>query len=97
MKKLDEIKTLIDLHRDILADIYGIEITGVFCSYVRGEENQGSDLDLLAGILRPISLIELVGAEQYLEEVIGVKVDLVPERSLRMELRDDILREAVPI
>jgi len=38
IKTLDEIKTLIDLHRDILADSYGIAITGVFGSYVRGEE-----------------------------------------------------------
>ncbi len=97
MKPLEEIKSLIGRHSGILAEKYGIAVTGVFGSYVRGEEKPSSDLDLLAGILRPISLIDLVGAEQCLEEVLDVKVDLVPERSLRMELRDEILREAVPL
>ena len=97
MKTLDEIKTLIDHESDVLAEKYGVAVIGIFGSYVRGEETPGSDLDLLAGILRPISLIDLVGAEHYLEDILGMDVDLVPERSLRTELRDDILREAVPI
>jgi len=47
--------------------------------------------------LRPIDLLELVGAELYLTEVLETKVDLVPRRSVREELRDIILKEAVSI
>lgn len=51
---------------------------------------------MLVDIVRPISLSELVGAELYLEELLGVKVDIVPTRAVGEELRDSILAEAVP-
>ncbi len=68
-----------------------------FSVHMYGEEEAGSDLDVLVEILRPIDLLELVGAEIYLTEVLGLKVDLVPKRSLRVELRETILKEAVPL
>jgi len=70
---------------------------GIFGSYVRSEQERQSDIDLLAEILRPISLLEMVGAEIYLSETLGIKVDLVPKRSVREELRDKILEETVSI
>ncbi|MBC8491744.1 MAG: nucleotidyltransferase family protein [Candidatus Marinimicrobia bacterium] len=97
MKDLNEIREIIKQHRNIIADKYGIAIVGIFGSYVRGEQEQRSDIDLLADILRPISLLEMVGAEIYLSEVLEIKVDLVPKRSVREELRDNILEEAVSI
>lgn len=95
MKTLDEIRRILREHRDVLAERYGVAVVGIFGSQVRGEVSGESDLDLLAEILRPISLLELVGAELYLSDVLGVKVDLVPKRSLREELREIILQEAI--
>ena len=97
MKTLNEIKTIIRQHRDVLAERYGIAVVGIFGSYVRDEQGQQSDIDLLADILRPISLLELVGAELYLNEILEVKVDLVPKRDVREELRETILREAIAV
>ena len=97
MKTLDEIRTIIGQHRDVLAEKYGVVVVGVFGSFVRGEQRQRSDIDLLADILRPVSLLELVGAEIYLGEILGVKVDLVPKRDVREELRETILKETVPL
>jgi uncharacterized protein len=68
-------KEKIKQHRNILAERYGIAIVGIFGSYVRGEQEQCSDIDLLADILRPITLLEIVGAELYLSEVIEIKID----------------------
>lgn len=97
MRTLAEMRNLIAQQKDLLSERYGVSVAGVFGSYVRGEENAESDLDLLVEILRPISLLELVGAELHLSDVLGVKVDLVPRRSLRAELRDGILQEAVAL
>ncbi len=97
MKNLDEVRTTIRQHRNVLAEKYGVAVVGIFGSYVRGEQGQQSDIDLLTEILRPISLLEIVGAEIYLSETLGIKVDLVPKRSVREELRDNILKEAVGI
>lgn len=97
MKTLDEIKIIIRQHRDVLAERYGVAVVGIFGSCVRGEQRQQSDIDLLADILRPISLFELVGAELYLNEILGEKVDLVPKRDVREELRETIFREAIAV
>jgi predicted nucleotidyltransferase len=97
MKTLDEIRTIIRQHRDILAEKYGVAVVGVFGSYVRGEQKGQSDIDLLVDILQPISLLELVGAEIYLSEVLSAKVDLVPKRDVREELRETIFAEAFAI
>ena len=97
MKHLNEIKKIIKQHRNVLADKYGVAVVGIFGSYVRGEQEQRSDIDLLADILRPISLLEMVGAEIYLSEVLEIKVDLVPKRNVREELRNNILEEAASI
>jgi uncharacterized protein len=97
MEKLDEIRVIIRKNRDVLAEKYGVAVVGVFGSYVRGEQRGKSDIDFLVDILRPISLLELVGAEIYLSEILGVKVDLVPKRDVREELRETILAEAVAI
>ncbi len=67
----------------------------MFGSCVRGKPRRGSDIDLLADILRPVSLLEIVGAELYLTDLLGAKVDLVPKRDVREELRETIFREAV--
>lgn len=81
--------------RALLAERYGVAIVGIFGSRARGEAGATSDLDLLAEIVRPISLLELTGAEIYLSDLLGIKVDLVPRRSLRAELKEEILREAI--
>ena len=95
MKVLDEIKTKISESRDILTERYGVKVIGIFGSYTRGEQKKRSDIDLLAEIEKPISLLELVGAEIYLSELLKTKVDLVPKEDIREELKEKILKETV--
>jgi predicted nucleotidyltransferase len=97
MQTLDQIRATLRQHSGVLAETYGVAVSGVFGSYVRGEQREDSDLDLLADFLRPVSLFELVGAELYLRDVLKLHVDLVPRRSLRPELRNNILAESVPV
>ena len=97
MKSRDEIRSLIKQHQNLLADRYGVEVVGLFGSYAREDPKPESDIDLLAEILRPISLFELIGAEIYLSEILGGKVDLSPKRVVREELKEVILNEAVAI
>ena len=97
MKSIEEIRTIIRQQQEVLADRYGVRVVGLFGSYVRREQQRHSDVDLLVEILRPISLLELVGAELYLGEVLGAKVDLVPKRNVREELREAIFNEAIAI
>lgn len=97
MKTLSEIKSIIQSHSQEFRDRYGLTNLAVFGSVVRGEASEESDVDILAEVNRPIGLIALCGAENYLEELLGVKVDLVLRRSVREELRERIFNEAVAV
>ena len=97
MRSLQEIKEVLDRQRAVLAQKYGVAVVGVFGSYVRGEQTPKSDLDLLVEYVRPVSLLELVGAELHLAEILGIKVDLIPRQDVRSEIREAIFREAVAL
>jgi len=76
---------------------YRAEIVGVFGSYARGEAHKRSDLDVLVRFLEGASLFDLVGLADFLEEKLGLKVDVVSERAIRPELKEHILDELVRI
>jgi len=46
MKRIDEIKGILAMHRDELSERFKVNEIGVFGSYVRGEEKEGSEKDL---------------------------------------------------
>jgi predicted nucleotidyltransferase len=73
----------------------GGEQVRVFGSVARGDDDGGSDIDLMFVMRRPLSLMELGQLEDEVSAVVGVTVDLVPETSLRPALRDRACREAV--
>lgn len=75
----------------------GGEQVRVFGSVARGDDDEGSDVDLLFVMRRPLSLMELGRLEDEVSAAVGVAVDLVPESSLRPELCDRALAEAVPL
>jgi len=92
MAGLSEIKQKI---RPILQK-YGIKKAGVFGSVARGEA-QTNDIDLLVKIDQKISLLDFVGIQQELEDELNMKVDLVEYDSLKSALKEDILKEEVPV
>jgi predicted nucleotidyltransferase len=99
MKTLDEIKQILEAHKDYLAAEYGVAEIGVFGSYVRGEQRQDSDLDILIELERPprITLIGLDELEGYLSELLGVKVDVAIKKNLRKRIGERILSEVVQV
>jgi predicted nucleotidyltransferase len=99
MKSLDEIQHTLREQKPYLADKYGVKIVGVFGSYVRQEQRPDSDLDLLIELERPprISLIGLVELEDYLSQILGVKVDLAIQTNLKKRIGRRILQEVVPL
>ena len=97
VKTLEDIRRVLQAHRQTLRERYGIELIGLFGSWVRGEERPESDIDVLVAFTRPVSLLELVAAELLLSDQLGKKVDLVPRRNLRPELSAQILNETIPL
>lgn len=96
-RTLEEVKQTIEQHRGELRRVHRIKTIAVFGSYVRGEQKRGSDLDLLSEFEGSVSLLDLIGAEQYLSKILKVKVDLIPKEDVRPELKAEILKEAVTV
>ncbi|WP_076908944.1 DUF29 family protein [Burkholderia pseudomallei] len=66
----------------------------VFGSVARGEDEPGSDLDLLVDPLPGMSLFDLGGITAELEELLGVKVDVATPNALPSQWRDQVYAEA---
>lgn len=99
MKTLSEIQQVLQAQKPYLAEKYGVTEVSIFGSYVRDEQRPDSDLDILIELERPprISLIGLVELEDYLSNVLGLKVDIAIKRNLRKRIGARILYEAIPV
>lgn len=74
---------------------YKAEVKGLLGSVARGEAQRESDLDLLVDFDEEADLFDCVGLSQFLEERLNRKIDLVPRRALREEIRKKVLEEAI--
>lgn len=93
MKNFDEIvKKLKELKPEI-QEKYKIKEIGVFGSYVRGEQKNSSDLDILVDFYETITLFKFCALENWLSDVLGEKVDLVMKDSLKPCIGKQILKE----
>lgn len=96
-KKLEEIKEILKKYRDEIKKEFKAEIIGVFGSYVRGKEKPESDVDILVRFMEGVTIFDLFGLAEFLEEKFGIKTDVVSERALRPELKERILKEVVTV
>jgi predicted nucleotidyltransferase len=86
-------------HLPELREGYGVESLGIFGSHVRGEEREGSDLDVLIEIdhARPFGFFAFLELEEHLSRLLGVQVDLVMRRALKRRIGKHILNEVVRV
>jgi predicted nucleotidyltransferase len=76
---------------------HGATRAGLFGSLVHGNLRTRSDIDILVELPRTLSLVDVIGIQQELEDSLGRKVDLVQYDAIKPLLREPILREEVPI
>jgi len=96
-KQLENIKGVLkDLKREI-RNKYKAELLGIFGSFARGEQTSESDLDVLVLFDTDATLFDFVGLAIFLEEKLGIKVDIVPQDTLRKEIKEKVLSDVVPL
>jgi predicted nucleotidyltransferase len=89
-------KTNIDIEnklkelKPILFQKYFVDKIGYFGSYSRNEQNQQSDIDILVSFTKPLGW-EFFDLQEYLENQLNIKVDLVSENALKKQLKHIIL------
>jgi len=81
--KLKELKPL-------LLQKYYVDKIGYFGSYSRNEQNKFSDIDILVSFKKPLGW-EFFDLQEFLENQLNIKVDLVSEKAIKEQLRQIIL------
>jgi predicted nucleotidyltransferase len=97
MKRLDEIKQKIIEMKPFLKERYKVKEIGIFGSYLKGKQRRGSDLDILVEFEKDaeIGLLKFINLENFLSDVLGVKVDLVMKSALKPSIGKRILKEVI--
>ncbi len=95
MKTLEVIQQWLVRNKSLLQERYQVRELGIFGSYVRQEQTQTSDVDILVEFSETPSLLKFVNLENYLSDNLGVKVDLVHKAGLKPRLGERILAEVV--
>lgn len=95
MKTLEEIKQWLVQNKSLLQEQYKVRELGIFGSYIRREQTETSDIDVLVEFSETPSLLKFVNLENYLSDSLGVKVDLVHRSGLKPRLGERILAEVV--
>lgn len=93
MAHKDQILGILRELKEEIADRFKVRDIGLFGSYVRSQESEASDVDILVEFEQGADLLDLVALGVFLEEKLGRKVDLVTKRALRPEIRDQVIRE----
>ena len=91
---------LLEKHREAVRAAPGRHRTAnprVFGSVLRGEDREGSDLDILVDAPPGTSLLALCGLENDLEDLLGVPVQVLTPGDLPGKWRDRVVAEAKPI
>ncbi|MCI0507207.1 MAG: nucleotidyltransferase family protein [Gammaproteobacteria bacterium] len=73
----------------------GVASLSLFGSIARGEARPDSDIDVLVEFSRPVGMFEFLDLKEFLESIFNRKVDLATTESLKHQLRDQILKEAI--
>jgi len=95
MNTIKELKYILLQNKGDLKQKYKIKDIGLFGSYIRNEQYLTSDVDILIEFEEDakISLLVFVGIENYLSDLLGVKVDLVEKSALKPRIGKRILKE----
>ena len=97
MKNITEIGKVLEQHKPQLSDRFKVKEIGVFGSYARGQQKEGSDIDILVEFSEPVGFFTFLDLEEYLAGVLGLKVDLVSKKALKPRIGKHILHELVSV
>lgn len=87
-------------HRGELLEVlrrHGVTNPEIFGSAARGDDHEGSDVDILVDFPPGTSIIDIIGIQHELEDLLGVPVDLVPRSGLKERVRSRAAKDLLPL
>jgi predicted nucleotidyltransferase len=92
MLNRNEIEIKLKNLKPILSDKYSVVRIGYFGSYLRNEQTESSDIDILVEFGKPIGW-DFFDLQEMLENELKIKVDLVSNNALKEQLKETILHQ----
>lgn len=94
-KSLEEIKKILKENKEDLKRRFKIKEIGIFGSFAHNLQKEESDVDILVEFEEVPSLLKFIHIENYLSELLGIKVDLVTKKALKPYIGEIILKEVI--
>jgi len=91
MKTLEQVREILAAHRNELRTKFNVKSMALFGSYARHENTPTSDIDILVELSQPMGW-EIVDLHEYLQKLLGVKVDLATKNAV---VRKEILWKSI--
>lgn len=99
MKSLSEIKTQLKTLKPLLEERFAVKTIELFGSYVRGEQTDKSDIDILVTFTEPndIDLFKFIELRLFLKDHLGIDVDLIERDTVKPRLKQSVYAEAIQV
>lgn len=91
---------LVAARRDQMREVlerHGVRNARLFGSVARGDDHDGSDLDVLVDFAPRTSLFTILRIQDELEAILGVPVDLVPDSGLKDRVRVRVQQDLIAL
>jgi predicted nucleotidyltransferase len=88
---------ILEQHKRELCDLYDVASLYIFGSTARGSAEESSDVDIIVRFSGRGELLNYFDLKMRLEELLACRVDLVSQKALHPELREQIKLEAIRV
>jgi len=94
MKNIEEIKKIVNQHRQELKERFKVKSIGVFGSYVKEEQTPESDIDIIVEFKEPVGFL-FIHLADFLEQILETKVDLLTLDAIKPNRQKYIMEQLV--
>ena len=94
MKKLEELKGIIKQNKQELENKFKVKSIAIFGSYVRGEQNEESDVDIIVEFSEPVGFL-FFHLANFLEKILDANVDLITPDAIKPNRQEYIMKDLV--
>jgi len=96
VRTLEEAQQILKEHKEFLKKRFGIKEIGIFGSYARREQTSTSDIDIVIEFETGHKTFDnYMDLKFFLEDILGLKVDLITKKSIKRRLQPYILKELI--
>ncbi len=92
----DQILATLKQHQTVLKKL-GVRSLALFGSVARDEATPASDVDILVEFEPPVTFDGYMDVKFYLEDQLGIQVDLVTRKSLKPQILASVEQEAIHV